>query len=216
MYLKDIAIIGAGGMAREVAWLIENINRQAPTWNIVGFIEDERNKDIIGKTLNGYEVFGEDSWLATYKNEISIICGIGNGLIRSSLYTKYSSRSNIEIATLVDPSVLIDDSISVGQGSIICRNSVITVNSNIGFGVLVNVNTLIGHDSTIGDYSTLAPFVIASGATTIGDFCNIGSGAFILEGTVIVAKTTVGPLAAVYKNIEIAGTYAGNPTRRIR
>ena len=216
MSLKDIAIIGAGGMAREVAWLIQNINRQAPTWNIIGFLEDERNSDIIGKTLNGYEVFGEETWLATYKSEICIICGIGNGLIRSSLYKQYSLKSNIEIATLVDPSVLIDDSITIGQGSVICRNSIITVNSHIGKGVIVNVNTLIGHDSTIGDYSTLAPFVKASGATSIGDFCNIGSGAFILEGTTIATKTTIGPLAAVYKNIDTSGTYAGNPTRRIR
>jgi sugar O-acyltransferase (sialic acid O-acetyltransferase NeuD family) len=213
---KNIAIIGAGGMAREVAWLIENINRQTPTWNIVGFIEDKRRADIQTELLNGYKVFSEQAWLDTYKEEISVICGIGDGLIRKNIYKKYSLKPNIEIATLVDPSVRIDSSISIGQGSVICSNSIITVNSQIGSGVLINVNTLIGHDSTIGNYCTLAPFVKVSGGASLGELCSVGSGAFIIEGTSVIANSIIGPLAAVYKNIDVSGTYAGNPTRRVR
>ncbi|RMD92149.1 MAG: sugar O-acyltransferase, partial [Calditrichaeota bacterium] len=32
--MKDIVIIGAGGHAREIAHLIEDINLHQPTWNI--------------------------------------------------------------------------------------------------------------------------------------------------------------------------------------
>lgn len=38
--MKDIVIIGAGGFGREVAWLIEDINRIKQTWNIIGFVDD--------------------------------------------------------------------------------------------------------------------------------------------------------------------------------
>lgn len=37
--MKDIVIIGAGGFGREVAWLIERINNESPTWKIKGFID---------------------------------------------------------------------------------------------------------------------------------------------------------------------------------
>ena len=34
--MKDIIIIGAGGVGREVAFIIEEINKQTPTLNILG------------------------------------------------------------------------------------------------------------------------------------------------------------------------------------
>lgn len=37
--MKDIVIIGAGGIVREVAWIIEEINEVNPIWNIIGFVE---------------------------------------------------------------------------------------------------------------------------------------------------------------------------------
>ena len=56
MKMKDVVIIGAGGFAREVAWLIEEINKKNEQWNILGFIDD--NTENIGKSLNGYKIIG--------------------------------------------------------------------------------------------------------------------------------------------------------------
>ena len=40
--MKDIAIYGAGGFGREIACLIQMINKseKKPKWNIVGFFDD--------------------------------------------------------------------------------------------------------------------------------------------------------------------------------
>lgn len=48
--MKDIIIIGAGGIGREVTFIIEEINKQIPTLNILGFIDD--NKEIHGKVIS--------------------------------------------------------------------------------------------------------------------------------------------------------------------
>ncbi|MDZ5001311.1 hypothetical protein GNF79_20095, partial [Clostridium perfringens] len=37
--IKNIVIVGAGGFGREVAWLIEEINKKELQWNILGFID---------------------------------------------------------------------------------------------------------------------------------------------------------------------------------
>ena len=37
--LKDIVIVGYGGFAREVEWLISRINEKDKTWNFKGFID---------------------------------------------------------------------------------------------------------------------------------------------------------------------------------
>ena len=54
--MKDIAIYGAGGFGREVACLIKRINEKEPTWNFIGFFDD--NAELKG-TRNEYgEVLG--------------------------------------------------------------------------------------------------------------------------------------------------------------
>ena len=37
--MKEILILGAGGQGREVAFLIEEINRASRTYEIAGFVE---------------------------------------------------------------------------------------------------------------------------------------------------------------------------------
>ena len=214
--MKKIAIFGAGGLGKEIVWLIERINKLKPTWDIYGFIENKSTNEQCGNNIYGYKVFDEETWLANYKEEIYVICSIGEGLKRKYIYEKVSECKNIKIATLIDPSVIIDNSVEIGEGSVICKNCSITVDTEIGKGVLLNINSLIGHDSKIGDYCTFSPHAIASGRTIVGKFCSIGAGAFLLEGINIVANTTVGPLSGIYKNIKSSGTYSGNPARQIR
>ena len=38
--MKDLIIFGASGFGREVAWLVERINAKQPTWNLLGFMDD--------------------------------------------------------------------------------------------------------------------------------------------------------------------------------
>ena len=52
--LKPLVIIGAGGLGREVAWLVTDINRQKREWDFVGFVDD----GVQGRTPEGYPVLG--------------------------------------------------------------------------------------------------------------------------------------------------------------
>lgn len=213
--MKDIVIIGAGGLGKEVAWLIENINSQTPTWNILGFLEDESKSELFGHEIYGYKVLGAEIWLSNYEKEIYVICAIGKGSIRKSVYGKVSKYPNVKLATLIDPFVKIDKTVHIGEGTIICRNCTVTVDTIIGKGVLMNTGASVGHDSKIGNFCTFLTNSIASGDTVLGECCNIGSGAFILQGKTIVANTTLAPLSSVLKDITESGTYSGNPARRM-
>ena len=214
--MKDIVIYGSGGLGKEVIWLIENINSYAPTWNVLGYIVSDSYSDLIGTVIYGYKVLGSEIWLSNLENEINVICAIGKGSVRKSIYERVAFYSNVKIATLIDPSVRIDKTVSVGDGSIICLNCSVTVDSIIGKGVLLNINSLIGHDAKVGDYCTFLPHSMAAGNTVIGECCEIGSGAFIIQGAKIVENTTIAPLSAVYKDISNSGMYVGNPARQMR
>lgn len=214
--MKDIVIIGAGGLGKEVAWLIENINSQTPTWNIIGFLEDESKSELFGQMIYGYKVLGSDTWLSLYEKEIYIICAIGKSFSRKLIYEKFSTYPNLKLATLIDPTVRIDKTVIIGQGSIICRNCIITTDTQIGKGVLMNTGASVGHDSIVGDYCTFLTNAMAAGLTIFGETCDIGAGAFILQGKKIAANTTLAPLSSVLRDITESGVYTGNPARRIK
>ena len=59
--MDKIVIVGVGGFGREVAWLIERINSVKPTWELVGFVDD--NKALMGDNISGYPVVGDSEWL---------------------------------------------------------------------------------------------------------------------------------------------------------
>ena len=72
--MEDIIILGAGGLAREVAFLIDEINRRQPTWKIVGFAD--ANRDSIGTPIGRHQIIcSEDDLL---KMNIAAAVGIGN------------------------------------------------------------------------------------------------------------------------------------------
>ena len=59
--MKEIVILGAGDFGKEVAWLIEDINKVKPTYIILGYLDDDEGK--IGQKLNGYECLGPVRYL---------------------------------------------------------------------------------------------------------------------------------------------------------
>jgi sugar O-acyltransferase (sialic acid O-acetyltransferase NeuD family) len=211
--MKNVVIFGAGGMGREVAWLIENINSIEKEWNILGFIDDDPKYQT--RDLNGYSFLGGKRWLENAKEDIYLVLAIGKSSVRKSLYERFEQFPYIRFATLIDPLVRIHSTIKIDDGCVICRNCTITVNINIGKGVLMNTGSSVGHDSNIGDFCTFLTNSISSGETQIGECCEIGSGAFILQGKKIVANTKIAPLASVLRDIEEPGIYSGNPARRI-
>ena len=42
--MKNIVIIGAGDLGKEVVWMIEDINKRKPTYLIMGFLDDDVEK----------------------------------------------------------------------------------------------------------------------------------------------------------------------------
>ena len=76
--MNKLYIIGAGGFGREVAWLVERINEINPTWELMGFIDD--NKAKWGNCENDYDVLGGCDYLIDIAKdcEVYAVCGVGS------------------------------------------------------------------------------------------------------------------------------------------
>ena len=209
--MKDIVIIGAGGFGREVAWLIEDINKENKEWNLLGFVDD--NEEIQGKEINGYKVVGNIEWLKN--QELYVVNAIGDPIIKKKVMERLQGSKN-KYPVLIHPSVIYSDKVTFGEGSIICAGNIITVNIEIGKHVIINLDCTIGHDAKIGDYSTILPSVNVSGDVDIEECVSVGTGSAIIQGIKIGNNTIVGAGGVVINDLCEPGTYVGVPVKKIK
>lgn len=204
--MKDIVIIGAGGMGRETAWLIEQINQVEEKWNILGYLDD--NENVLGKILNGYKVLGKIEILDNLPSETNVVIAIGNGKIREKIIERLGER---EYPILIHPNVNIAKSSEIGEGTIICSGALISIETKIGKHCIINFNSIVAHDSVIEDFVTIHVNVNISGNVSIEKFSTIGSGSSIYQGKKIEENCMIGIGSAVIKRVKKGKTALGVP-----
>ncbi|MFY7670059.1 acetyltransferase [Tenacibaculum sp. MEBiC06402] len=174
--MKKIAIIGSGGLGREVHGIIQAINRKNPAWDFIGFYDDSLTDELI----NGYPVLGKIDDLNQIKEQLEVVIAIGNPKVKELIKNKITNPK-IKFPNLIHPSVEIysEENVVLGQGVVIAANSVLTVNIEISDFVYVNTAAVIAHDTKIGTFSMIMPTVSISAGGIIGKKVYIGNGAKI-------------------------------------
>lgn len=212
--MKDIAIYGAGGFGREVVCLIEAINKDTPTWNLIGFFDDNIIK---GTIINDIPVLGGEEDICNWSKELYLVLAIGSPEIKKNIFTRISNPK-IFYPTLIHPSALLGNCkfIEIGKGCIICAGVILTVNIEVGDFVIFNLDCTVGHDSVIGSYSSFMPTVNISGEVTIGEEVYIGTGAKIINQLSIGEKVIIGAGAVVAKSLPSCCTAVGIPAKPIK
>ena len=213
MSMKDIVIIGAGDFGKEVAWLIGDINKKAPTYNIIGYLDDDQTK--IGQRINGYECLGPVSYLTELTDSHNLCATIANqnGEIRKKFVDMFPSFEAWE--TLVHPSVNISETSSIGKGTIICAGGNVSVNTAIGDFCLLNLSAIVGHDCVIENYASVMSGVAISGHIQIKEGAYLGSNCTILPGMKVGRHSKVGAGSVVLRNVKDEITVMGVPAKMV-
>jgi len=209
--MKKIAIFGAGGFGREVAFLIEDINKKNCQWKIIGFLDNTKKNEII----NDYKVLGGLEELNKIKEELYLVIAIGDPATKKNVVQKIKSPL-VKFSTLIHPSVIISDRVEIGEGSIICAGNIITTNIKIGKHVIINLDCTVGHDAIINDYCSLMPSVNVSGEAEIGECSFLGTGSLIINQRKIGKNVIIGAGSSVIKDIPDNCTAIGSPAKPIK
>ena len=207
-----IAIVGAGGFAREVRWLISEINKLRDRFEFAGYVVSDVNR--IGEHDSADEIVGDMSWLEANRGKIDALAmGIGAPKARIKVGDELeASFPDIDWPALVHPSVIMDfDSATVGRGTLLCAGVVGTVNLVIEPLCLVNLLCTLGHEAHLGRGSVLNPTVNISGGVNIGAGALIGTGAQILQYVNVGNGAQVGAGAVVTKHVPDEETVVGSP-----
>ena len=193
--MKNIIIIGAGGVGREVSLIIEKINKLKATWNLIGFIDDNINS--WNRIINGYQIIGGMDLLETLPLDTYVVIAIANYNVKKKIVNKINNK--FKFATIIDPKVYIHDYMTIGEGTIIYEGAIITANIQVGNHVIISPKCGIGHDSIIKDYVSLLWNVNVSGNDVIEEGVMMGSGSTIIQGKKIGKGSIIGAPAKVVK-----------------
>lgn len=214
---KRLVIVGAGGFAREVRWLAQEItSARSPVegYDFEGFVVSD--PAAAGPHDSSNELLGDLTWLAAHRDQWDVLAlGIGNAAPRLRVADEMERVwGPAHWPALVHPSVRLDAaSCRIGHGVMLCAGVVGTVNLVFEPFAMVNLSATIGHEAVIGRAACLNPTVNISGGVTIGPGTLVGTGAQVLQYVEVGAGATIGAGAVVAKPVAAGITVVGIPAR---
>ena len=209
----NIAIYGAGGFGKEVACLIERINKNGGDWQLVGFFDDSKpagsQVSLYGKVLGGMDM------LLKVSEPLAVAIAINDNKAVSRIRHAIDNP-HITFPNLVDPSLFCVDprTFKMGEGNIIQNHCMISCDVTMGSFNLINDHVVIGHDNVIGDFNGLMPGSHLSGGITIGNNNLLGVACAVLQGMVIGNGVTIGANSVLMTQPRDNCTYLGVPAMK--
>ena len=213
---KRVIVFGAGGFAREVRWLIEEIGSTSEALEFAGYAVSDLS--LLGEHDSRDEVLGDLRWLEQNRARFDFLAlGIGAPASRlrvaDQLVAAFGEQT---FPSLVHPSVRYDRrTCRFGPGSLVCAGVTATVNVILEPFALINLHCTLGHEAVIGRASVLNPSVNVSGGVRIGPGVLVGTGAQILQYLEVGAGATIGAGAVVVKPVGSGETVVGIPAKAL-
>lgn len=206
--MKDLIIIGAGGLGRELLQWTKDVNAVEPIWNIKGFIDDNFNQ--LANFKCSHDIIGTvQDWIPS-QNEI-FVCAIANPLIKQNI-VRGMKLKGANFTNVIHPKAIIGSENSIGEGLILYPFARITVNCFIGDFVTIQ-SSAIGHDAFVNDFSTISSNCLITGNASVGKRVFMGSNSTIIPNTIIADDVYIGAGSVVIGNIASGLKVMGNPAR---
>ena len=206
-------IIGSGGFAKEVFFLLKEVYRDRI--NFHGFI-DITNNGILDIGDSQLAVINEnsfDSEVGSNTSDIELYLGLSTPELMKKIVDRFK---RFRFPNLVHSSFCGNlDSIKFGKGNIITPGCIFTVDINIGSFNIFNTNTCVGHDSVIGSYNVFLPRTQVSGCVKIGDLNIFGMSSSILQGKKVGNNNSFGAYSFIIRNVQDDASYFGIPAQKI-
>ena len=206
---QPLVILGGGGHSREIIGIVGDINRLAPTFDLVGVLAD-KYWDEVALESAGVARIGSVADLEAL--DAQYIIGIGDGQARRQL-DSFATSVGRQAAMLVHPAATLSGRVTFGPGFIAFPGVRVTTEVTFGRHVHLNLNATVSHDCVVDDYVTLSPGASLAGRVTVGSGSTLGVHASVIPDVIVGADVTVGAGAVVITDVPPGIVVAGVPAR---
>jgi sugar O-acyltransferase (sialic acid O-acetyltransferase NeuD family) len=208
---RPLIILGTGGNALDFLDVVEAINRAAPTWELVGFLDDGRPA---GSSFHGVEVLGPVARASEFRRSWFVnAIGSDKSYRRRPEIVEATGLGDDYFATLIHPGACVSARANVGPGAVINFGASVGGEVQVGRHATLGPGCVIGHNVVVEDHAVVAPGAIVSGFVRLGRGCYIGARAVVKQKVTVGASALVGLGAVVVKDVPAETTVVGNPAR---
>ncbi|WPP53312.1 PglD-related sugar-binding protein [Catalinimonas niigatensis] len=214
--MKKLIIIGGYGNGTVVQSTVEDINKVKPSWNVIGFLNDNDKGPINGKPVLGpidkvtAARYLEDEDVYFFYTLISVKLNF------KFLHKLHNLKIPLErFATIIHPTAVISTFAQIGYGVSIQPFVSVGPNVKIGNHVQIFAQSLIGHDAKLADYSYVANNACIGASVHLQEGAYVGTNATTLENINLGKWSLVGIGAVVLKDLPDYAKAVGNPARII-
>jgi acyl-[acyl carrier protein]--UDP-N-acetylglucosamine O-acyltransferase len=192
-------------------------------YNDSTYVADIKASILIDNDLHRFQTFNvvepNDFYAANpsdnYNNTAFIVSVFKNLQERIDILD-YIKLHNLNKFSFISDTTTVDyKNILVGAGTCVLQYCVLAYQSDIGEDCLIAPYSLISHRVKLGRGVNVCPATVINGSVEIGDYTYVGSRSTFKDGVVVPANTYLGMMSTVNKSIDTAGTYLGNPVRRL-
>ena len=210
--MNPIILIGGGGHCISCIDVIESTG----LFTIIGILDTHEK---VGQKILNYPIIGTDddikNLMSQCPNFLITVGQIKSSAIRERIWNKVNEVGG-NLPVISSPTAHVSNHVKLAEGTIVMHHALINAGTSIGKACIINSKALIEHETTIGDFCHISTAAVINGQANIGDNCFIGSNTVVGNNTNVVANTIIAAGSQVLKNIELSGTYIGQPLRKIR
>lgn len=187
--------------------IVQRVNREKPTWNLLGFIAHDEKTFQEVKTVNGLPVLGGPGKIKELPQA---------SLVPTNEWPKAISLPYQQLVSLIDPSVFMSRTATIGVGCVFYPNCFIGDNAKIGDFVFSLSGSIVNHDNVIGDRVVITSGVTLAGHVHVEEGCYLGQACNIKQYLKIGRNSFIGMGSVVLKEVPPNCVMVGNPARKLK
>lgn len=208
--MKQLVIIGAGGMGRTVYDIARECVGYGSEFTIKGFVDDNL------LALDGFDnyppVLGK---IAEYQPEEDDVFTFSIGGDARRLCIENLVGRGARFINLIHSSARIGSNVKLGEGNIIAAFTSLGADCRIGNYNMIQSYTVIGHDAEIGDFNRIDTHVTCVGGIKIKNETTVHTGAVINHKVTLFDRSKVGACSFVIRSVREDVTVIGVPAKKI-
>lgn len=207
--MKDLIIIGAGGMGRSMYCIATNSIGYGTEFIVKGFIDDNIHQ--LDSFVGYPPILGTIDDYLVEKNDM-FVCSIGETITKEKICEKLKHKG-AKFQRLIHKTAIVRQNAYIGAGSIICEYAAIGADCKIGENSLIQPYATIAHDCKVGDYVRIDTRATLVGGVIVENRVTIHTAAVLSHNVIVGEGAKVAACSFVIKKVKPGITVMGNPAK---